>query len=55
LANEEKKIKVQRGGGNDAYTAVLGLAVLTLGATVALVCIYAQQMWGTIFTVVSTP
>ena len=38
-----------QGAMSDVYTALLGLAFLALAATTALVCIYGQQMHGTIF------
>jgi len=47
-ANQTSGKKVQ-GAASDVYTALLGLAFLALAATTALVCIYGQQMYGTIF------
>jgi len=43
---ETRKNKAQ---GNDAYTALLGLAVLTLAATVGVVCYYGQILHNSIF------
>ena len=52
-ANEGKKIRV--GGPSDVYTALMGLAVLALGATTALVCLYGQRMFETFLNIPKVP
>jgi hypothetical protein len=53
MALETKKNSTQmvRSRGYDAYTALLGLTVLVLAVTAALVCFYGQTMFGEIFVV----
>ena len=45
---ETRKDKAQ---GNNAYTALLGLAVLALATTVGVVCYYGQFLHDSIFKV----
>ena len=40
---------------SNIYTALLGLAVLALAGTTAVVCIWAWQMYGAIFTAPPLP
>jgi|GEM_PF-3859278 len=52
-AVEAKSSKKALGGeAMDIYTALLGLALLAMAATVAVVCIYGQQRFGSFFSVV---
>ena len=50
----EAKISKKAIGGDarNIYTALLGLAFLVMAATVAVVCIYGQQRFGSFFSVV---
>ena len=50
----QKSTKSKGGAVNDVYTALMGLSVLALAGTIAVVCIYAQQMWGEIFRITTT-
>ena len=43
------------GPAYNIYTALLGLALLVLAATATVVCLYAQNMYGEIFTVTPMP
>ena len=53
-ASEGKSSKKAIGGGeSDIYTALLGLALLVVTATVAVVCFYGQSRFGSIFSVVN--
>jgi hypothetical protein len=51
---ETRQAKVRKvRGESDVYTALLGLALLTLLATLGLMCWSGWQMFGRIFTVVT--
>jgi len=52
-ASEGKKVRV--GGPSDVYTALMGLAVLALAATTALVCLYGQRMFETFLNITKGP
>ena len=50
-ASEGKSSKKAVGGDeSNIYTALLGLALLVVAATVAIVCFYGQSRFGSIFT-----
>ena len=46
---KNKSTSKQVGGFDDVYTAILGLAVLVLSGTTAVVCVYSHQLFGSIF------
>ena len=51
-SSEGKSGKKAVGGDSaDIYTAMLGLAFLVLAATVGVVCLLAQQRFGSIFSI----
>ena len=50
-SQQKAPIKAKVRATNDIYTALLGLAVLTLLATIAFVCVYSYQRYDAIFTV----
>ena len=52
-ASEGKKVRV--GGPSDVYTALMGLAVLALAATTAVVCVYGQRMFETFVNITKGP